>query len=152
MYDSLISSASAKWSVPPEWIKAVIQVESAWNPEAYNPDDPSFGLMGILDATARAYGVTDLITLFDPATNIDIGTHLLADLRARYGDDFRSVYSAYNSGSPTLWETSAEVAGNVQRAVSALAEYLGTQVSGNAGTLVLIGLGVWWFVKKRRKR
>jgi soluble lytic murein transglycosylase-like protein len=125
MFDSEISSASYSYDVPESWIRAVIQVESNWNPNAFNPNDPggSRGLMQISGPTAKAYGVTDLDSLFDPLYNIGIGTRLLGDLRQRYGDDFQAVYSAYNSGSPTLWQTSSQVAGHVENALNALAQF-----------------------------
>jgi soluble lytic murein transglycosylase-like protein len=113
------------YNVPEAWIRAVIQVESNWNPNAYNPNDPggSRGLMQISGPTAKSYGVTDLDSLYDPLYNIGIGTRLLDELRQRYGDDFQAVYSAYNSGSPTLWQTSSQVAGHVENALNALAQF-----------------------------
>ncbi len=109
--------------------------------------------MQISRATALAYGVVNVDTLFDPAVNIDIGTHLLSDLRASYGDDFRAVYSAYNSGSAAAWQTSAQVFANVQRALSALADYA-SQMSGvgtgSPGFMFLLLAG-WWLWKKVRR-
>lgn len=130
MFDSEISSAAYSYSVPESWIRAVIQVESNWNPNAFNPNDPggSRGLMQISGPTAHAYGVTDLDQLFDPLYNISIGSRILSDLRSRFGDDFRAVYSAYNSGSGTLWQTSAQVADHVSKALAALANWTDTAV------------------------
>lgn len=145
MFDSIIESAASFWDVPESWIRAVIQVESSWNPNAYNPNDPggARGLMQITGPTARAYGVTDLSTLFDPAVNIGVGTQLLADLRRSYGDNFQRVYSAYNSGNPDLWLTSNQVAANVLRAVAALADFNESAPVASGGIIVAILLFVF---------
>lgn len=144
MFDVIISGAASRYNVPESWIRAVIDVESGWNPEAFNPNDPggAWGLMQIIASTARGYGITDLSTLFDPAVNIDIGTHLIHDIGET---DFRRMYSAYNSGDPDLWETSSEVAANVQRALEALGRYS----TAGAGFLI-VAIGAWYLIRKRR--
>lgn len=129
MFDTEISEASLRYGVPESWIKAVIEVESSWNPQAFRAEpqiqDASWGLMQILDRTARGLGFAgDPLTLFDPGINIDLGAKLLGQLRSRYGDDFRRIYSAYNSGRADLWETSSQVAANVGRALAALEKYV----------------------------
>ncbi len=155
MFDAEISAASAAWGIPISWIQAVIQTESSWNPQAFNASDPggARGLMQIIGPTASAYGVTDLETLFDPAVNIDIGTHLLHDIRGRVGDDVQAIYSAYNSGSPTKYLTSSEVAANVARFVANLETYLAHEplvVTSGAGALLLAVL-VWFWIKRKGK-
>src|SRR5215468_9300352 len=102
MFETEINRASATWGIPVPWIQAVIATESNWNANAYNASDPggARGLMQIIGPTAQGYGVVDLDTLFIPSVNIDLGTHLLADIRARVGDDVSAIYSAYNSGDP----------------------------------------------------
>ncbi len=129
MIETQIRAASQRYHVPESWIQAVIEVESAWNPQAYRAEpqiqDASRGLMQILGRTARGLGFTgDPADLFNVEINIDLGTKLLGQLRERYGDDFRRVYSAYNSGKPDLYKTSSQVAANVARAVEALSKYV----------------------------
>lgn len=157
MFDTEILQASQKYGVPQSWIKAVIDTESAWNAAAYRAEpkiqDASYGLMQLLSKTARGLGYTgDPDGLYDPATNIDLGTKLLSQLRQRYGDDFRAIYSAYNSGSPTLYQTSAQVASNVARAVDNLTKWLTSEAesltstpasSSVVGLLVLVLLWAW---------
>lgn len=155
MFDSSIAYAAQTFSVPESWIRAVIDVESSWNPNAYNPNDPTgaWGLMQLLYRTAQGLGYTGAPDgLFDPATNIYYGTKLLGQLRVQYGDDFKRVYSAYNSGNPDLWESSQEVYANVMRAMDALAYYLEQAgpvavATGGAG-LLIIGLLIWLFSKR----
>lgn len=161
MFDDLITGASVKYSIPESWIRAVIDVESAWNPNAYryvSEKDRSWGLMQLTLPTARGLGWKGSNTddLFDPALNIELGTKLLAENRRRFGDDFRRIYSAYNSGSPDLWQTSNEVAAHVSRAVAALETYVQsavTAVTGDASStltaiLILAILAFW--IKKRK--
>jgi soluble lytic murein transglycosylase-like protein len=153
MFDDSIQTSANRYGVPVSWVQAVISVESNWNPNAYNANDPggARGLMQIIEPTARAYGVTDLSTLFDPTVNIDVGTHLLGDLRQRYGDDFQAVYSAYNSGSATLWQTSAQVAANVEKAVEALASWsTENPIASTSGAGILILAIVAWFFLRGR--
>lgn len=141
MYETEISQAAAKWGVPETWIQAVIQTESSWNTNAYNANDPggARGLMQVIASTARAYGVTDLSSLFIPSVGIDVGTHLLHDLRQSYGEDFQRVYSAYNSGKPDLWQTSAQVAAHVQTAMANLASWTVKNPGvGSVGVLLLL--------------
>lgn len=139
MFDAIIQDASTRYNVPPSWVRAFIKIESNFNPDAFNPADPSYGLMQILDATARAYGITNLETLFDPEINIDVGAHLLHDLIASYGLNFEKVASAYNSGSATAYLTNSQVAAYVERAKAALRNY--AEVGIFSGLLVLIMVG-----------
>lgn len=149
MFDELIAGAAGKYAVPESWIRAVIDVESAGRPTAYRAEpqinDASYGLMQLLESTARGLGFDGPVeTLYDPAVNIDLGTRLLGQLRERWGADFRRVYSAYNSGRPDLWSTSAEVARNVARALEALAGYeASAPVSGGVLLLAAVALYLW---------
>ncbi len=84
-------------------VKAVISVESGWNPNAVGDQDkpnPSYGLMQVTLPTARIFwpGLS-VGQLMDPPTNIEVGTAYLRDqvrLRATLGE----AISAYNAGRP----------------------------------------------------
>ena len=157
MFEAEIQAAGIRYSVPESWIRAVIETESAWKPTAYRAEpqinDASYGLMQLLYRTAQGLGYTGTTEgLYNPAINIDLGTKLLGDLRKRYGDDFRRIYSAYNSGRPDLWETSKQVAANVARAIDNLAKWVtveATELTASpatgplAGLLILILLWAW---------
>jgi soluble lytic murein transglycosylase-like protein len=161
MFDTEIQQAAVAHSVPAIWIKAVIETESNWDPEAYRAEpqinDASYGLMQLLSSTARGLGFNGPVEqLFIPAVNIPLGTKLLGQHRRKYGDDFRRVYSAYNSGRPDLYLTSTQVAANVKRAVDALetyaAEAVGVITAGpsDAGMgLLLMGVLMWVWSKRR---
>jgi soluble lytic murein transglycosylase-like protein len=158
VFDDFITEANAKYSVPFEWIKAVIGTESDFNPNAYNGSDPgggAYGLMQVLYSTAVGLGYSgDPAGLFDPETNIDLGAKLIAQIMARTGSDFSAMYSAYNSGSPTKYLSSSQVAGNVNRALSWLSQFLNDAAGtitqnpeSSAGLLLLAAAGLYFLSK-----
>ncbi|MDH4260497.1 MAG: transglycosylase SLT domain-containing protein, partial [Gammaproteobacteria bacterium] len=62
-YDSIIEAAATQSSVHPELLRAVIVVESGFDPDALSAKGAR-GLMQLMPATARAYGASDAT---DPA-------------------------------------------------------------------------------------
>ena len=158
MYDAIIHAQAVEFDVPVAWIKAVIQTESSWNPKAYRAEpqinDASYGLMQLLYRTARGLGYDGTPEgLYDPAINIALGAKLLGDLRVRYGDDFRRVYSAYNSGRPDLWETSSQVGTNVARALVNLEAALRAEpvlATAGAGGVILVGVLIWMWTRSTK--
>jgi soluble lytic murein transglycosylase-like protein len=94
-YEDFILEYSARESLRPELVRAVIQVESGFNPRARSPKG-AMGLMQLMPATARALGVTHP---FDPEQNIRGGTRYLRMLLDRYAGDERLALAAYNAGS-----------------------------------------------------
>ena len=93
-YDDLIEASAARWSVDPTLVKAVIQVESDFNPRCVS-NKGARGLMQLIPETAKRYGVKDI---FDPAENIEAGVHYLADLIAMFRNDLTHALAAYNAG------------------------------------------------------
>ena len=93
-YDELIESAAQRHTVHAALIRAVIVVESGFNPRAKSPRG-AVGLMQLLPQTARRYGVSDI---YDPAENIGAGAHYLADLMSRFDSNLSLVLAAYNAG------------------------------------------------------
>lgn len=159
MFDDLITAAASRYNVPAVWVYGVIGAESDWNPDAYrstSPRDTSWGLMQLTLPTAQALGFTgDPNELFDPETNIDLGTKLLGQLRARYGDDVQAVYSAYNSGSGSNYLSNSTVAAHVARFMTYLQDAITNAPvlasSGAAGLLVAVVL-MWWYSHKGGKK
>lgn len=93
-FEDEILRASKRYGVDPYLVKAVIKVESNFNPRALSPKN-AMGIMQLIPATASIYGVEDP---FDAADNIDGGVRHLRDLIEYFEGDLRLVLSAYNAG------------------------------------------------------
>jgi soluble lytic murein transglycosylase-like protein len=93
-FGNLIHAAAAKHGVDEGLITQVIAVESNFNPRAVSRKRAQ-GLMQLLPKTAARYSVANV---FDPAQNIDAGTHYLKDLLARYQGNLPLALAAYNAG------------------------------------------------------
>jgi hypothetical protein len=91
-YASLIDRAAATHGVDPKLVRAVIQVESAYQHRARSPKG-AMGLMQLMPATARQYSVRNP---YDPAANIDAGIRHLKSLLQRF--PLRLAIAAYNAG------------------------------------------------------
>lgn len=95
--DLLMSQAEGDASIY-ALFKGIISQESAWNPAAENPADPSAGLMQILIGPRGPYPAMTRVQILDPQTNIVLGTNFLKSLLARYSQS--DAVAAYNAGMP----------------------------------------------------
>jgi len=93
-YDELIQRHAAANGVRTDLVRAVIQVESGYNPRARSPKG-AMGLMQLMPGTALDVGV---INAYDPEDNIRGGVRYLRTLLDRYGDDETLALAAYNAG------------------------------------------------------
>jgi len=100
LYDDLISQQARLNGVRTDLVRAVVQVESGFNPYARSPRG-ALGLMQLMPATARQFGVGDP---FDAADNVRAGVAYLRQLLDRYHDDEQLALAAYNAGPERVAE------------------------------------------------
>jgi soluble lytic murein transglycosylase-like protein len=93
-YDPIIERYAEKFRVDPVLIRAVIQVESDFNPRCVSRKGAR-GLMQLIPATAKRYRVKDV---FDPEENIRGGVHYLRDLLEMFPNNLPRALAAYNAG------------------------------------------------------
>lgn len=101
--------------IDPAWLRAIAHAESGFRADAVSPKG-ALGVMQLLPATAKDYGVTDP---FSAAQSIAGGARHLARLLRRYDGDRVLAAAAYNAGEgavaryggvPPYAETEAYVA------------------------------------------
>ncbi len=90
----LARQTAERFQVDPELIHAVIEQESAWNPEAISYKG-ALGLMQLMPGTAGDLGVSDP---FDPQQNLEGGVRHLRSLIEKYAGDLDRALAAYNAG------------------------------------------------------
>ena len=93
LYEDLVREHSQRQSLRPELVRAVIQVESGFNPGATSSKG-AMGLMQLMPQTARSLGV---FNAYDPEENIRGGTRYLRQLLDKFGDE-QLALAAYNAG------------------------------------------------------
>ncbi len=93
-FDPIIEQAALAASVQADLLRAVIVVESGFNARAKSGRG-AVGLMQLMPATARRFGVTDR---YDPKQNVHGGAHFLKSLIDRYDNDIKLALAAYNAG------------------------------------------------------
>jgi hypothetical protein len=84
----------AKFNVGPEFVEAVIQVESNYSPSAVSRKG-ALGLMQLMPGTAKRFGVRNS---FDPAQNLEGGIQYLKFLLETFSGDVNLTLAAYNAG------------------------------------------------------
>jgi len=97
-YSGMIDQAARTAAVHPALVRAVIAVESAFDPRAVSRAGAQ-GLMQLLPSTARRYGVGNP---FDPEQNLRGGARYLSYLLKRYNNNLELALAAYNAGEDAV--------------------------------------------------
>jgi len=90
---TLVDNAARKYGLPPELVRAVVAVESAYRPDAVSSKG-AIGLMQLMPSTAKELGADPKIA----TQNVDAGTRYLRDLLLKYDQRMFHALAAYNAG------------------------------------------------------
>ncbi|HIJ58325.1 MAG TPA: lytic transglycosylase domain-containing protein [Deltaproteobacteria bacterium] len=94
-FHPIILRAATRHEVDPALVKAIIMVESRYNPHAISKQGAK-GLMQLMPRTARSLGVKDS---FNPEHNVNGGVKYLKQLLDEFDDNLKFALAAYNAGS-----------------------------------------------------
>lgn len=97
MLAPLVDQVAARYGLDPLLIHAIAYVESRHVSTAKSRAG-AVGLMQVMPATARRFGVAETKDLNNAAVNLDVASQYLASLFRVYGTDLRLVLAAYNAG------------------------------------------------------
>lgn len=93
-FAAIVDKKAKKYKVLPELLHAVIEAESAYDPNAVSHAG-AVGLMQLMPATAKRFGVTDRT---DPEQNVDAGANYLRKLLNMFDNDVKLAIASYNAG------------------------------------------------------
>jgi len=131
--DAAIDKAASRHNVDPNLVRALVKVESNFNPNAVSRKG-AMGLMQLMPQTARQLNVSNP---FNPEENVDAGVRHLKRLLESYGGDVQLSVAAYNAGSGAVARSSgipryAETRNYVRRITSLYGGNLGSNYFGGA--------------------
>lgn len=132
----MIQAAAAEYGLEPELIRAVVHVESSFDPRAVSPAGAE-GLMQIMPETARELGLRDA---FDPRENLRAGTRHLKRLIRALDGEVSLALAAYNAGLRAVQSRGGippfpETRRYVRRVLSLYRSYLRQRQAGESQAL-----------------
>lgn len=114
-----------QYGVSPALVRAVIQVESAWQPGMVSSKG-AMGLMQLMPETARHFGVVHPFYIHE---NVRGGVAYLAELKTLFHGDLRLMTAAYVAGErPVLWRGLDYSSEEVYRYVQRIAQQYGAEL------------------------
>ena len=93
-YNFMIHRAAGSFEIDPDLLRAIILVESRFQPDALSPKGAG-GLMQLMPDTAKELGVTDV---FDPEQNINAGSKYFRRMLDMFDNNPKLALAAYNAG------------------------------------------------------
>ena len=97
-FESLVAQEARRQNLELALVKAVIAVESAYDPQAVSPKGAT-GLMQLIPGTAARYGVKRIA---DPGENVNGGTRYLRDLLDLFNGNLTLALAGYNAGEAAV--------------------------------------------------
>jgi soluble lytic murein transglycosylase-like protein len=104
-YDELMEAAAIRYRIPVALVRAIVQAESNYDPNAVSPAGAS-GIMQLMPDTAREMFVKDI---FDVKENIEGGTRYLRVLANMFAGDMVKMVAAYNAGPDAVSKWGGQV-------------------------------------------
>jgi soluble lytic murein transglycosylase-like protein len=131
--DAAIDKAATRHNVDPNLVRALVKVESNFNPNAVSRKG-AMGLMQLMPQTARQLKVSNP---FNPDENVDAGVRHLKRLLESYNGNVQLSLAAYNAGSGAVARSAgipryAETRNYVRRITSLYGGNLGGSYFGGA--------------------
>jgi len=97
-YYALIDAVAQAYGQDAALMRAIVQVESGFDPNAVSPKG-AIGLMQVLPSTAALLGLAQpRQTLFEPESNLRVGAQYLRSLLVQFAGDAELAVAAYNAG------------------------------------------------------
>ena len=96
-YAEYVTRYAEECEVDPLLIYAIIKAESDFNPQAKSHNGAK-GLMQLMDKTAIELSKQIEVDLYDPETNIRLGTYYFSQLLEKYNQQVGIALAAYNAG------------------------------------------------------